>query len=66
MMPHCGVSLLMHRSMLVSHSESLVASNEYSAVVTKRYSLMPLVINVQGNVKSLLIIRWPLVIQGHI
>ena len=56
----------MHRSMLVSHSESLVASNEYSAVVTMRYSLMPLVINVQGNVKSLLIIRWPLVIRGHI
>ncbi len=57
MMPHCGVSLLMHKSMLVSHSESLVASNEYSAVVTMRYSLMPLVIDMQGNVKSLLIIR---------
>ncbi len=56
----------MHRSMLVSHSESLVASNEYSAVVTMRYSLMPLVINAQGNVKSLLIIRWPLVIKGNI
>ncbi len=56
----------MHRSMLVSHSESLVASNEGSAVVTMRYSLMSLVINVQGNVKSLLITRWPLVIQGHI
>ena len=56
----------MHRSMLVSHSESLVASNEYSAVVTMRYSLMPLVINVQGNVKSLLIIRWPLVTWGQI
>ena len=56
----------MHRSMLVSHSESLVASNEYSAVVTMRYSLMPLVINVQGNVKPLLIIRWHLVIQDHI
>ncbi len=65
MMPHCGVSLLMHGSMLVSHNESLVASNEYSAVVTIRYSLMPLVINAQGNVKSLLIIRWHLVIQGN-
>jgi hypothetical protein len=66
MMPHCGVSLLMHRSMLVSHSESLVASNEYSTVVTIRYCLMPLVTNVQGNVKSLLIIRWPLVSRGQI
>ncbi len=66
MMPHCGVSLLMHRNMLVSHSESLVASNEYSAVVTMRYSLIPLVINAQGNVKSLLIIRWPLVTQSNI
>jgi hypothetical protein len=56
----------MHRSMLVSHSESLVASDEYSTVVTMRYSLMPLVFNVQGNVKLLLIIRWHLVIQGHI
>ena len=55
----------MHRSMLVSHSESLVASNEYSALATVRYYLMPLVINVQGNVKSLLIIRWHLVIQGN-
>ena len=66
MMPHCGVSLPMHRSMLVSHSESLVASDEYSTVVTMRYCLMPLVTNVQGNVKSLLIIRWSLVTWGQI
>jgi hypothetical protein len=55
MMPHCGVSLLMHRSMLVSHSESLVAINEYAAVVTIMYLLMPIVVNAQGNVVALLI-----------
>jgi hypothetical protein len=41
----------MHRSMLVSHSESLVANNEYAALVTLRYLLMPLVVSAQGNLK---------------
>jgi hypothetical protein len=41
----------MHRSILVSHSESLVANNEYAALVTLRYLLMPLVVNAQGNLK---------------
>jgi hypothetical protein len=41
----------MHRSILGSHSESLVANNEYAALVTLRYLLMPLVVNAQGNLK---------------
>jgi hypothetical protein len=42
----------MHRSMLVSHSESLVANNEYAALVTLRYLLMPLVVSAQGHLKN--------------
>ena len=41
----------MHKSMLVSHCESLVASNEYVAVGTLRYLLMPLVPSAQGNLE---------------
>ncbi len=43
------MSLLMHRSMLDSHSESLVANNKYAALVANRYLLMPLVVSAQGN-----------------
>jgi hypothetical protein len=37
----------MHRSILVSHSESLVADSEYAALVTTVYLLMPLVDSAQ-------------------
>ena len=57
----------MHRSMLVSHSESLVANNEYAALVTLRYLLMPLVVSAQGHLKALLIhCSLALVVQGVI
>jgi hypothetical protein len=54
MMPHCWrvFTVPMHRSMLVSHSESLVANNEYAALVTLRYLLMPLVVSAQGHLKA--------------
>ena len=47
----------MHRSMLVSHCESLVANNDYAALVTLRYLLMPLVASAQGNLKAYSIVR---------
>ncbi len=47
----------MHKSMLVSHCESLVASNEYAALGTLRYLLMSLVPSAQGNLRAYSIIR---------
>ncbi len=41
----------MHRSMLVSHIESLVANNECAALITSRYLLMPRVRSAQGHLK---------------
>jgi len=37
MLQSFGVSLLMHNSILVSHSESLVADGEHAAVGTDKY-----------------------------
>ena len=47
----------MHRSMLVSHCESLVANNEYAALATLRYLLMPLVASAQGNLRAYSTVR---------